>query len=50
MLPQAAQVVDAVWILDAVAVAMAPVQPLAWEPPYATGAGLKKSKRKSKTF
>ena len=26
----------------------APIRPLAWEPPYATGAALKKKKKKKK--
>ena len=30
-------------------VATAPIRPLAWEPPYATGAALKKDKRQNKT-
>ena len=29
-------------------VATAPIQPLAWEPPYATGAALKRQKKKRK--
>jgi len=29
-------------------VATAPIGPLAWEPPYATGAALEKAKRQSK--
>ena len=29
-------------------VATAPIQPLAWEPPYATGVALEKSKRQKK--
>ena len=28
--------------------AIAPIGPLAWEPPYATGAGLKRPKKKKK--
>ena len=28
--------------------AVAPIRPLAWEPPYAAGAGLKKKKKKKK--
>ena len=28
--------------------AVAPIQPLAWEPPYATGTGLKSKKKKKK--
>ena len=28
---------------------IAPIQPLAWEPPYATGAALEKAKRQNKT-
>ena len=28
--------------------AIAPIQPLAWEPPYAAGAALKKKERKEK--
>ena len=28
--------------------AVAPIQPLAWEPPYATGVALKKQKKKKK--
>ena len=32
----------------AVAAAVAPVRPLAWEPPYATGVALKKTKKKKK--
>ena len=31
-------------------VAIALIQPLAWEPPYATGAALEKAKRQTKTF
>ena len=30
----------------AVAVAPAPIRPLAWEPPYATGVAVKKKKKK----
>ena len=30
-------------------VAVAPIQPVAWEPPYATNAALKEKKKKSKT-
>ena len=30
-------------------VATAPIQPLAWEPSYATGAALEKAKKKKKT-
>ena len=30
-------------------VATAPMRPLAWEPPYASGAALEKTKRQSKT-
>ena len=29
--------------------AVAPIGPLAWEPPYATGAALKRQKQKQKT-
>ena len=29
--------------------ATAPIRPLAWEPPYATGAALKRQKKKTKT-
>ena len=29
--------------------AVAPIRPLAWEPPYAAGAGLKRQKKKKKT-
>ena len=29
--------------------ATAPIQPLAWEPPYAAGAALQKKKQKKKT-
>ena len=28
--------------------AIVPIRPLAWEPPYATGAGLKRKKKKKK--
>ena len=31
-------------------VAAAPIQPLAWEPPYATGAALEKTKKKRLNF
>ena len=31
-------------------VATALIAPLAWEPPYATGAALKKKKKKKKSF
>ena len=30
--------------------AMAPVRPLVWEPPYATGAALKRQKKKKKVY
>ena len=30
------------------AAAIAPIRPLAWEPPYATGAALEKAKRQKK--
>ena len=30
-------------------VAVAPIRPLAWEPPYAAGAALKRQKTKTKT-
>ena len=30
--------------------AAAPIQPLTWEPPYATGAALKKTKKKKQTL
>ena len=30
-------------------VATAPIQPLAWEPPYAAGSALKRPKKKKKT-
>ena len=33
-----------------VTVAVALIQPLAWEPPYAMGAALKKTKKKKKVF
>ena len=29
--------------------AVAPIRPLAWEPPYATGVALEKTKKKKKT-
>ena len=32
----------------AVAVATAPIRPLSWEPPYASGAALEKTKKKKK--
>ena len=31
-------------------VAMAPIGPLAWEPPYAAGVALEKAKRQKKIF
>ena len=34
------------WCMPAAA---APIGPLAWEPPYAAGAALKKKKKKTKT-
>ena len=34
------------WLGSGAAVAVAPTQPLAWEPPYAAGAALKKKKEK----
>ena len=36
------------WLGSGVAVATAPIRPLAWEPPHAAGMGLKKKKKKDK--
>ena len=38
------------WLRSGVAVALAtaPIRPLAWEPPYAVGAALEKAKRQIK--
>ena len=37
------------WLRQRV-VATAPIRPLAWEPPYATGAALEKKKKKKRNF
>jgi len=36
------------WLRSRVAVAVAPTGPLAWEPPYASGAALEKGKKTKK--
>ena len=35
-------------VVDVVTVATAPIRPIAWEPPYAMGAALKRQKKKRK--
>ena len=38
------------WFRPDVAVAVAPIRPLTWKPPYALGAALKKKKKKALCF